>query len=189
MLNVYVDFKSPASYLAIGPTLELIARTGTTAYWHPYSTLEGDLPTQAADETVGQSHRRVRAEQRRATLIKYAALQAIDLRFPVPRGTTDLALGILASIKTEPLAFIHAAFAAYWTDHANLDDEDTVLALLSASGYDASHFDMDAARRAYTMAQDAAETLGIVEAPAYIIGDQLFIGREHLPWIEEIISS
>jgi len=188
MLNLYIDFKSPTSYLAIKPTLGFIERTGTKANWHPFATLERDLPEQTSTESVGESHRRVRAEQRRATHVKYAALQGIELRFPHPRGTTDLALGALATLEGDRLPFIKAAFEAYWIAHANLDDAATVAALLSHNGYDAANFDEHALRMLQTTAQKEAETLGIVEAPAYIIADQLFIGREHLPWIEEIIN-
>ena len=165
----------------------MIKRTGVETVWHPFASIEGDLPERKADETVGQSHRRVRAEQRRATHAKYAALQDIDLRFPAPRGQTDLALGALATLEGDPLPYIIAAFEAYWTAQSNLDDLSIVHDLLSSNGY-RSDMSGDTLRAGFTAAQDKAETLGIVDAPAYIIADQLFIGREHFPWIEEIIA-
>jgi 2-hydroxychromene-2-carboxylate isomerase len=47
--------------------------------------------------------------------------------------------------------------------------------------------DLASARGALAAAQDAAEEAGIVGAPAYVIADQIFVGREHLPWIEELV--
>lgn len=189
MLKVYLDFKSPASYLALAPTRALVAQTGIAVSWHPFSTLEGDLPKAKSRETVGESHRRVRAEARRATHVKYAAHQGIDLRFPVPRGETSLALGALAMLEGDRMPFIKAAFDAYWTNHADLDDLAVVNDLLRASGNARTITDPDATRAAMQAAQTTAEDNGIVDAPAYLIDAQLFIGREHLPWIREIIDS
>ena len=189
MLKVYLDFKSPASYLALAPTQNLVAQTGIEVSWHPFSTIEGNLPKAKSNETVGESHRRVRAEARRATHIKYAAHQGIDLSFPEPRGETSLALGAMALLGEDPTAFMEAAFEAYWAKHANLDDVSVVNDLLAKAGYALTIEDPAAVRATMQVAQTTAEENGIVDAPAYLIDDQLFIGREHLPWINDIIQS
>ena len=189
MLKVYLDFKSPASYLALAPTQNLVAQTGIAVSWHPFSTIEGNLPKAKSNETVGESHRRVRAEARRATHIKYAAHQGIDLSFPEPRGETSLALGAMTLLGEDPTAFMQAAFETYWTEHANLDDVSVVNDLLATAGYALTIEDAAAVRAAMQIAQTEAEENGIVDAPAYLIDDQLFIGREHWPWINEIIQS
>lgn len=62
-----------------------------------------------------------------------------------------------------------------------------MLSLFEKSGSETHSLDADTLRDAATHAQNIAEEAGIVEAPAYVIENQLFIGREHLPWIEEII--
>ena len=36
------------------------------------------------------------------------------------------------------------------------------------------------------LSQAKSEEAGIVGTPAYVIEEQIFVGREHLPWIEEI---
>lgn len=185
MLTVYVDFKSPGSYLAIEPTLSLAERLNLHVQWCPFRTVERDVPQLSEQESVGQSHRRVRAASQRALAIKYAAHQGIDLRFPKQAGSTDLALGVLAQIDGDPLPFLRGAFNAYWGVHLDLDDMAVVHALLRESGdsYSASLSD---ARSGLERAQAQAEAAGIVGAPAYVIADQVFIGREHLPWIEEL---
>jgi len=185
MLTVYIDFKSPAAYLAVSPTLALAERFDLAIDWKPFRAIEREVPKLGKQETVGESHRRVRAASQRALSVKYAAHQGIDLRFPPQPGSTDLALGVLLGIEGDPLPFIRGAFNAYWEAHADLDDMAVVHALLVESGvtYTGSLAD---ARSVLDAAQMQAEEAGIVGVPGYVIEDQLFVGREHLPWIEEI---
>ena len=188
MLTVYLDFKSPAAYLAMKPTLALVDRLGLETNWKPFRTVERDVPKLGKEETVGESHRRVRAASQRALAIKYAKHQGIDLKFPERLGASDLALGALTAINGDPLPFIHAAFEAYWQDHADLDDPQIVLGLIQKSGTQLSA-DLSSCRDLLGDAQEQAEEAAIVGAPAYVIADQIFVGREHLPWIEEIASA
>ena len=189
MLTVYIDFKSPASYLAIKPTLALTGRLAIGVNWRPFETAELEIPGMNGNNAVGESHRKVRSQSRRAIHMKYAAVQGVELRFPEMPGATGLALGVLARLDDDPLHYIRAAFEAYWTGHADLDDPDIVAALLIGSGYEAQRLDVSASREALAKVQADAEEQGIFEAPAYVLDDQLFIGREHLPWIEESIRS
>lgn len=188
MLTVYLDFKSPAAYLAMTPTLALVDRLGLATTWKPFRTVERDVPKLGKEETVGESHRRVRAASQRALAIKYAEHQGIDLTFPEKLGASDLALGVLAAIEGDPFAFISAAFEAYWQDHADLDDQKVVENLIQKSEAQLTA-DLSQCRDFLDAAQDQAEAAGIVGAPAYVIAEQIFVGREHLPWIEEIAST
>lgn len=185
MLTVYIDFKSSAAYLAIKPTLDLAARLSLPLDWRPFQTVERDVPQLGKEETVGESHRRVRAASQRALAIKYAGQQGIDLKFPPHPGVTDLALAVLAEIEGDPLPYIQSAFAAYWRDHADLDDPETIREIIATSGMTYTG-DLAIARESLDAALQQAEDAGIVGAPAYVIDEQIFVGREHLPWIEEI---
>ncbi|MEL6415150.1 MAG: DsbA family protein [Pseudomonadota bacterium] len=188
MLTIYLDFKSPAAYLAMKPTLALVGRLGLEAHWKPFRTVERDVPKLGKEETVGESHRRVRAASQRAIAVKYAKLQGIDLKFPETLGGSDLALGMLSAIEGDPLPFIRAAFKGYWKKHEDLDDLQIVQGLIHETGTQVS-VDPSKGRILLDAAQEQAEEAGIVGAPAYVIGDQIFVGREHLPWIEEIALS
>ena len=188
MLTIYLGFKSPAAYLAMKPTLALIERLELETVWKPFRTVERDVPKLGKEETVGESHRRVRAASQRALAIKYAKHQGIDLRFPERLGASDLALGVLTVIEGDPLPFIQAAFEAYWQDHADLENSEVVKDLLQSTETKLST-DLAGARDVLEKSQEEAEEAGIVGAPAYVIEDQIFVGREHLPWIEEIAST
>ena len=189
MLTAYIDLKSPASYLAIKPILSLVERHSIAVAWRPFRTSEREVPTVTDNASVAKMHRSVRATSRCAIHQKYAAYQGINLQFPESIGNTDLALGALALISGDPLPFVKAAFAAYWTDHADLNDPAVLAPLISETIRESFAFDKKKFINALESSQAEILELGIVDAPAFIIQDQLFIGREHLPWIDEIIRT
>ncbi|MEL7032507.1 MAG: DsbA family protein [Pseudomonadota bacterium] len=186
MLTVFVDFKSPAAYLAMAPTRALADRYGVTIDWRPFRTIERDIPKLGKEETVGESHRRVRAAALRQQAVKYASHQGIDLKFPAEPGSTNLALGLLADWSGDPLPFVDAAFKAYWQDHANLDDPAVLARILEELGRPHS-IETGSVAAVLDQALARADEIGIVGAPGYVIRDQIFVGREHLPWIEELL--
>ena len=62
MLDIFIDFKSPAAYLALKPTQALLQDLDMTARWRPFRVRERDVPQIAEHETIGDAHRRVRAQ-------------------------------------------------------------------------------------------------------------------------------
>ncbi|MEO9599917.1 DsbA family protein [Parasphingorhabdus sp.] len=186
MLTVFLDFKSPASFLALEPTLALARDTGVQIDWRPFSVRPLSIPAEKADETVGERHRRVRAIARRDTHLHYAAVQGRDMHFSDKPAGSDAALAALTTIEGDPVPYMRAAFEAYWTGQTDLDDEAVVTALLSAQGI--APPDWNAAHAQLVSIRTRAEETGIFESPSYHIADQLFVGREHLPWIRSLIA-
>ena len=187
MLTVAIDFKSPASCLALEPTLALARDTGARIDWLPFSVRPFSVPEEQANETVGERHRRVRAVAQRDTWLHYAAVQGREMHFLKTPAGSDAALAAMAAIDGDPVPFIRAAFAAYWTEQADLDDEAVVAALLSSAGRAVP--DPRSARAKLLSMRAQAEERGIFESPSYVIADQLFVGREHLPWIRSLIEA
>jgi 2-hydroxychromene-2-carboxylate isomerase len=187
MLTVTIDFKSPASCLALEPTLDLARETGVQIEWLPFSVRPFSIPEEKAEETVGERHRRVRAIAQRDTWLHYAAVQGRVMHFTETPAGSDAALAAMAGIVGDPVPFIRAAFAAYWTEQADLDDEAIVAALLSSVQMAVP--DPQSARAKLLSIRANADDSGIFESPSYLIADQLFVGREHLPWIRSLIEA
>ncbi len=187
MLTVYIDFKSAASYLALEPTLELARETGIAIDWLPFSVRPFFVPKEQENETVGERHRRVRAAAQRDIHLHYAAVQGRDMQFSDMPAGSDAALAALAMIEGDPVPFLRAAFAAYWAERADLADETAVETLLQSVDMDRP--DWESASVKLDSIRSRAEESGIFEAPSYLIADQLFLGREHLPWIRSIIAA
>jgi len=187
MLTVFIDFKSPASFLALEPTLTLVRETGVQIDWLPFAVRPFLIPEEQVNESVGERHRRVRAIAQRDTHLHYAAVQGREMHFSKTPAGSDTALAAMAGIDGDPVPFIRAAFDAYWRDQADLDDETVVTDLLSSLNLPL--LDMQSAREKLDSSRAIAEDSGIFESPSYVIADQLFIGREHLPWIGSLIEA
>lgn len=185
MLTIYLDFKSPASYLALEPTLDMARETGVHIDWLPFSVRPFSVPEEQAGETVGERHRRVRAIAQRDTHLHYSAVQGREMQFSKTPAGSDLALAAMAGIEGDPVPFMRAAFAAYWIEQVDLDNEAVVVGLLQSVGADIP--DLESAREKLALIRDKADESGIFESPSYVIQDQLFVGREHLPWIKSLI--
>ena len=187
MLSIFIDFKSPGSFLALEPTLALARKTGVQIGWLPFSVRPFSIPEEQADETVGERHRRIRAIAQRDTHLHYAAVQNRMMQFAVTPAGSETALAALAGMDGDPVPFIRAAFDAYWTEQADLDDEAVVAALFSSLNRTLP--DMVSGREKLISMRTRAEETGIFESPSYVIADQLFVGREHLPWIGSLIEA
>ena len=187
MLTIYIDFKSPASYLALEPTLAMARETGVAIHWRPFSVRVLSVPEDQGSESVGDRHRRVRAAAQRDIHLHYAAVQGLDMHFTKMPAGSDAALAALAAMEEDAVPFLRAAFAAYWMDQADLADQAVVERLLQSAGIDQP--DWETAHEKAATIRSEAEELGIFEAPSYLLADQLFLGREHLPWIRSIITA
>jgi 2-hydroxychromene-2-carboxylate isomerase len=187
-IAVFVDFKSPQAYLALKPTLQLAEEQDLKIDWLPYRTKQAVILPRQADETRGESHVRVRQQQRHQTCLKYAGIQGIPMVFPDAPGVTDCALAALLSVRAAPLPFIRAAFLAYWNTGSNLDDQMVVRKLLGDAGYTETGFKPADYAVALQDAQESAEQLGVFDTPMYLLEGQLFLGREQLPWIKTLLG-
>lgn len=190
MITIYTDFKSPAAYLALKPTRTLLVEFGIDCKWLPYTynAKQEVVPSQKPNENKTETHFRVRAKLRRDTHLRYAGVQGVPMKFRDVPGKTEMSLAALLAIDSDALPFVEAAFAAYWVDQADLNDTETVLELLRANDHNVSAEDLSDAIEKLPAHQLAAEEAGIVDAPAYVIDDQIFVGREHLPWIRSILK-
>ncbi|MEM7099689.1 MAG: DsbA family protein [Pseudomonadota bacterium] len=186
-ITVYVDFKSPAAYLAIQPTLSLARRTQTQLVWQPLQTKQTSIPKQLPNEDRGATHRRVRAIARRDTHLLYARHQKLAMNFPDTYAETDLALAAMESITSDRTTFVEAAFRSYWIEGADLNDPATVKDVLNSCGQTSVPEPSDVQHIVQHIQARAVED-GVIDAPGYVVGDQVFVGREHLPWIEEILT-
>ncbi len=185
MLTIYIDFKSAASYLALGPTLKLIEETGVEVKWLPFFSKPFSVPEEKPDETVGERHRRVRAIAQRDTHLHYAGVQGIDMQFSNKPAGSEAALQALSGLQGDPAPFIRPAFNACWSEQADLDDRGVASKILDQNGYPQP--DWEAAKAALNKIRDEALEQKVFETPTYLIDGQIFLGREHLPWIKALL--
>jgi 2-hydroxychromene-2-carboxylate isomerase len=187
-LQVCIDFKSPQSYLAVAPTLALAARLGVAIDWQPKLTASLKRPPPAgADEDRGTRHRRLRAAYLAGDLARYAPHPLDDVHANFDAGIA--AMGILWLRERAPARvddYVQRTFARYWRDGLAIDLEG-VHRVMADAGMDAGGF-ADYVRGAGSAALQACEralgSLGVVGTPTYLLADEPFLGRQHLPLLE-----
>jgi 2-hydroxychromene-2-carboxylate isomerase len=192
-LRVAIDFRCAASYLAAAPTRALESRLGVRFDWLPFPMVTRTRPDiVVSGDDRSARHFRARSEYVANDLRRYAAARGLDLGDGRREtDTTTASLGLLwLSRRASPDAgeFVAGVFDRIWRDNAEADIA-FVEGLLAA---DARGF------RAYatgdgprdletTRAQLSSE--GVWNVPAFLVADQLFIGRQHLPLLERLATA
>jgi len=192
-LTVLFDFKSPQSYLALRPTLDMLAAAGTTADWQPLVTaplapsVEPD-----ADAERGVRHRWHRARYRLLDLRRYAEAQEIpascfadERLFSGVEGRVAAAAWWLHHEHPRALDLLVELYDRYWREGIALDDVNAVAAVLRGTlgddrGY-AKNFDQ--ALAGLVAQQSVLSEAGFFDAPGYAIAGEVFYGRQHLPMV------
>ena len=188
-LTIYVDFASAAARLAVAPTCALAASLGIVPDWQPCPVEERPMATRG--NARGAEHARIRAAYRRREEAYYARVQGLELNYPV--GPARVANAALAWANRHGAgdAWTRSAFDAIWAGRLDPDDPAAVEAVLTdwcpIVGF-GSFLDAEADA---ALAANKARALehGAISVPAYVIRDQLFIGREHLPMIRWLLEN
>ncbi|MDX1384518.1 MAG: hypothetical protein R3190_12780, partial [Thermoanaerobaculia bacterium] len=70
----------------------------------------------------------------------------------------------------------------------DLESEADIRAALEQAGIDASGFQIEAARADRDRCEGELRDAGVIRAPAFLVEDELFIGRAHLPMIRWLLT-
>lgn len=185
-LTVALDIKSPESYLALGPTRALVRELDIDVDWLPVVT-SPPRPAPEGDDR-GARHKRHRAAYRAKDLERYARVAGLTLRDPERAPDSSLAgmamLTALAHSDDALHGFLDRAFERYWKAELDLEDRAAIRAILGEVGV--TGFAEDSA--AFTTLQEALGAAGLFNAPAYLVEDEIFNGRAHLPMIRWILT-
>ncbi len=187
-LGIFFDPLSAPSWLALRPTLALIERLHLQADWQPIIAPQPRRSAPQADEPASQRHQRVRQAYRDHDQQRYAAWQGIPLLSPVAavdRPLLDYSL-LLANDNGRAATFLADVGNHYWGGETRPIDMDW---LSHALGIDDLHDNFLAEGEMRLLAAKAqVEELGIFDAPVFLLGAELYLGRQHLPAIERILG-
>lgn len=194
--TVCVDFKNAHAYLAVEPTRALEALLGIAFDWLPLSVPPLlRPPAEKAGDDRGTRHRRIRAHYFEGDLRRYAESRGLELgdlyRSP---DTTRASLGLLFARARAPEragAFAERVFELEWRQGADIAKPDAIDGALTQVGVDPGGFGAFAAGEGpaqLAAVQSELEALGLYTVPAYLVGGEPFLGRQHLPMIEWLLS-
>ncbi len=189
------DFGSPNAYLCheVIPAIE--ARTGAVFEYVPI--LLGGLFKLANNRSPGEAFAGIPNKQAydRLEITRFVARHGLSKyrfnpHFPV--NTLKIMRGACAAQKVGCLAaYVDVVYAAMWEDGKNMDDLATITATLDAAGLDSRALlalSQDPEVKAMLMANtQAAHDHGAFGSPSFLIGRELWFGKDRLRDVEEAI--
>lgn len=194
-LKVYIDFKSPYAYVAKDPTYALEAAFDIEIDWYPLTLNIGSYLGTARTNDSGKVVESNRSERQWAA-VKYAYYDTrryASLRGLTLRGTRKIwdssiaAIGLLWAKQHghDPLKrYIDLVFEPFWKRELDIEDVGVVAAVLAEAGVPTAGFAAYLAgegRLYHDELQDQILDQGLFGVPTYVIDDELYFGREHLP--------
>ena len=188
MIEVAFDFASVASLLAFKPTQALARELGEGVAWRPFPMSSRPMPRRREAESVGERHARVRAEYVASDAARYARAQGVALaRDAAGADATVASAGCLwANRHGVGGAYVERVLYPFWANRLDIEDEGRIVAVLEELG--APGFKAAALAAELRDQMAALRSRGVFAAPTYLVADQLFIGRAHLPMIRWLLG-
>ena len=198
---VYTDFKSPYAYLAKDLAFELERDFPVRLDWLPYCL---DIPSYLGSATVDDSGQ-VLTESRNAHQWRRVRYSYMDCRRQarkrglVIRGTQKIwdsslaAAGMLFAKRyghEVSRRYHDIVFDRFWRRALDIEQVAAIAGVLAEAGCDARDFPAWAedGRAEVAAISRAAEAMGVFGVPTFVVGGEIFWGREHLPDIREMLA-
>ena len=137
---------------------------------------------------MGQRHTRVRAEYFAKETARYAKWQGIELNRDADGVDSTLACagGLWAQRHGVAGAYNHRVLTEFWAGRLDIEDRDAVTGVLDEVG--APGFERFEFHEMLTAHQASVAARGIFMLPTYLVEDQVFVGRAHLPMIRWLLT-
>lgn len=201
-LTVYIDYKSPYAYLAVGPAYRLARDTGARLDWLPYDLDLGSFMGTARLGADGQvvEEQRTPHQWRR---VKYSYMdcrrqarkQGLTIRGTQKIWNSSIALAGLLYAKKSGDAVVERyqrlTFDRFWKRELDIEDPAVVAGVLTEAGAEGGAFAAylaGPARGELEAVCRAAEEKGVFGTPTFVLDGELFWGSEHLPDIRAMLT-
>jgi 2-hydroxychromene-2-carboxylate isomerase len=201
-LVVYIDYKSPYAYLAKDPTYAIGDELGIDIDWRPFTL---DIPSYLGSARLDEKGRLVESQrsERQWAVVRYSYRDVRrygSRRGLIVRGTTKIwnsslaAIGMLWAKAQGPAAlrrYSGLVYEPFWRRELDIEDVAAVEGVLREAAVQTAGFRVYAegeGRVLHDAIQQEAFDAGIFGVPTYVVGGEVFFGREHLPRVRWILS-
>lgn len=200
-LAVYLDLKSPYAWIAVQPTRDMARAAGVDIDWRPFTL---DIPSYLGSAKLATDGKKVASSNRTPEQwggVKYAyrdARRYAMLTDKMLRGTIkiwDSSLAGIAMLWAKERGafdqFLDIAYVAFWNRELNIDDIDVLIRTLELADVDTDGFASwakGAGRALHDEINEAAFDAGVYGVPTYLVEDEAWFGREHLPRVSWILK-
>jgi 2-hydroxychromene-2-carboxylate isomerase len=185
-IDLWLDLRSPYSFLAKDPAYALEQEFGVTLRLRPFALNLATIANLNDPKALQNGLRKV----------KY--LYADARRFATPRGLTilgpkrifDQTLAHLAwqyaDRQGKGRALVDLAYPRFFKREIDYEDADAIEALLREAGADPAGFDAfarDEGPKALAAHQEEAEGQGVFAVPTFVVDGELFWGQDRIDFV------
>ena len=201
-LIVYLDVKSPYAYLAKDPTKQLAQDFEIEIDWRPLTL---DIPSYLGSATVDKRGNVVESQRspRQRDFVRYSYMDAKryarinDIKIYGPRKIWDTRLIHIAFLyvkerhATKLVEFLDLVYERFWLRELDVESAEVVHTLMQELQIPDADFDdfvNSDGGTAHDQLQAALHPAGIFGVPTFIVDDEIFFGRENLPYVRWILG-
>lgn len=191
-VEFYFDLGSPTTYLAHTQLAKICADTQSELIHIPMLLGGVFKATGNASPAMIPAKGRYMFQD----LDRFAKRYGVQLRFNphFPINTLILMRAVTGMQMRQPqrfAEFVDCLFKALWVEGRNLNDPQTVAAVLTENGFASLEImaltNDESVKAALKENTEAAIKRGVFGAPSMFIGDQLFFGQDRLDFLEEAL--
>ena len=199
---VYLDVKSPYAYLAKDPTRELERDFGISVDWRPFTL---DIPSFLGSAKIHESGRVIEQNRTQSQwdAVRYAYMDTKryarlrDIKIYGPRKIWDTSLvhiGWLWAAQHGRQAldrFLDVVYERFWTRELDVESVDAIESSMRQAAIPTTCFgsySSDRGRELHDQLRADAVDRGVFGVPTFAVDEELFFGREHLPYIRWILG-
>ncbi|WKV86827.1 2-hydroxychromene-2-carboxylate isomerase [Pseudomonas sp. B24_DOA] len=191
-VEFYFDLGSPATYLAYTQLPKICADTQSELTYIPMLLGGVFKATGNASPAMIPAKGRYMFQD----LDRFAKRYGVQLRFNphFPINTLTLMRAVTGIQLHQPqrfAEFVDCLFRALWVEGRNLNDPQTIAAVLTENGFDPQEImtlcNDESVKATLKENTEAAIKRGVFGAPSMFIGDQLFFGQDRLDFVEEAL--
>ncbi|MBN9090022.1 MAG: 2-hydroxychromene-2-carboxylate isomerase [Reyranella sp.] len=187
-IDFYWDLGSTNSYFALHLIKPVAAKHGATVVPHPFNL--GYVFRH--HNYVLMDEPKAKIANRIADLRRWARRYELPFRMPskFPIKTSPALRGALAARRFgREWDYLEAIFAAYWErDDASVAELEGLRPIAATLGIDPSSFlaltDSEEVRQELIAETDAGLARGVFGAPTFVVGDQIFWGKDRMDFID-----
>ncbi|AMT91457.1 MULTISPECIES: 2-hydroxychromene-2-carboxylate isomerase [Pseudomonas] len=191
-VEFYFDLGSPTTYLAHTQLAKICADTQSELIYIPMLLGGVFKATGNASPAMIPAKGRYMFQD----LDRFAKRYGVQLRFNphFPINTLILMRAVTGMQMHQPqrfAEFVDCLFRALWVEGRNVNDPQTIGAVLTENGFDPQEIialtNDESVKAALKENTEAAIKRGVFGAPSMFIGDQLFFGQDRLDFVEEAL--
>ncbi|MFJ4495744.1 2-hydroxychromene-2-carboxylate isomerase [Pseudomonas atacamensis] len=191
-VEFYFDLGSPTTYLAHTQLAQICADTKSELIYIPMLLGGVFKATGNASPAVIPAKGRYMFQDLDRFAKRYGVQLRFNPHFPINTLILMRAVTGMQMRQSQRFAeFVDCLFKALWVEGRNLNDPQTVAAVLTENGFDPQEIialtNDESVKAALKENTEAAIKRGVFGAPSMFIGDQLFFGQDRLDFVEEAL--